>query len=177
MKQNEIERIFFIIAWVVLLIIFLVKTYCSNAKEGLFYTFYVWCTLVVLTPIPEGGIIFSYPLQEFVDIHMVITQACILCIALIGLYLYKYVFKRKFGKNWILSQINSCKKFLLVAFLSALGTFAITIGIQEILEDKRTNIIIISFVVGVSVSIIWAYYLYLTYIPTKLRFSFKDLVA
>ena len=116
MKQNNIERILFIIAWVVLFIIFLVKTYCNNATEGFSFTVYVWCTLVVLTPIPEGGIIFSYPLQEFGNIHMVISQACILIFALIGLYFYKYVFKRKFGKNWILTQINSCNKFLLLQF-------------------------------------------------------------
>lgn len=176
--RKKIQSIAFLVTWIVFLCIALIKIFLSGFMIGLQYTLLLWCTLVVLTPIPEGGIIVSYPLQEFVEVHMAVSQSFVLLFSCIILFLY---YKKKFapkGSNWLLRLMKNSpssdiaalnksnnwinvlldgqlKTFVVIAFVSAVATFAYTFLAQEVLNEKRLEVIISSSIVGVLFTLLW----------------------
>lgn len=167
----------FFASWIVIVVITLIKAYFTIRSKsragtknairtgllvGIKYTILLWCTFVILTPIPEGGIIFSYPFQEFVQVHMAITQTVVLVLAsTILLVYYKKGLTRKY-KNWLHELIDQSASprmnFIVVAFISAVATFAYTFIAQEVLTDKKKEVFIAASIVGVLFTILWFLY-------------------
>ena len=156
----KLQSVAFFVTWVLFLIVAIIKAIMTDVAMGLQYTLLLWCTLVIFTPIPEGGILVSYPLQEFTGLHMVISQSLVFVVSSIVLVFHYHGKFASGSSNLLLDFTNSQKKILIVALFSVISTFAITIVIHEALNNKQPEIIITATFIGVLFSVLWVLYIY-----------------
>ena len=105
------KEIVFWVVWSLFLVYFLFKLWKTSIKHSAFVTLFLWATLVLFTPIPEAGIIISFPLYKLFGIGLLVTQIVATAIAvIIWLSLQKYIISGKNLSTFYKDLLTSSKK-------------------------------------------------------------------
>lgn len=164
-NKESTTEIIFIVVWSLLLSMFVLKSIYSCVKRGLLFVVFLWCTFVLLTPIPEGGIIFSYPLEHFAGVHMAISQSIVFLVACTGLLVFRYLQKRgrvivDVTSNYLLRLIRGPRDVIVLLLLSTISTFAFTFLLQEVLNETRSEVIVPTAITGGMLTLFWLIYVW-----------------
>lgn len=118
------------------LILFFIFTYQKGVKHGFEKLSFIWSLLVCAIPVPQAGLLLTYPLKHFFDIGMGFSQAIISLIGLCVLYVF-YMCRRKFLSGLSLGRfflrIVNKKLYAIMAF-SIVATISASYLIDEILD-------------------------------------------
>jgi hypothetical protein len=152
----------FLVVWILLLFIFVYKMVRVGVKNGLISTILLWSTLVVLTPIPEAGIIITYPVYRYGGVHVVLTQFFVTILAFSIMFVCRNHSVSK--TNYLLQTFNTKYVFVLACVLSIGATLAFSNSIQYVLvknTDGVDNSVYVYLTIGIiqSVAYILLWYL------------------
>lgn len=145
-KKEEIQLYIFDIVSILFLCLFLFYGYIKGTKYGLCLSIFVWSIFVCTTPIPEAGLLLSFPLKHFFHISMEQSQIIISAFALGLLYLFykctpKLIDTIYIGKMF--HKIIRHKLFSLFAYsilASIAGAYLLDVGIDVYFLQKKEKI-------------------------------------
>ena len=168
-KKMEIKLYIFDVISIVFILLFVYYGYKRGTKYGFLLSVFIWAFFVCTTPIPEAGLLLSFPLKHFFDIPMDISQIFISIFALILLYLfynYSFTLLKSITIGRIFNKIihfNLYSVFAACIIASIAGAFLIDQGIDKFFlfkDNLDINKIIISTLVMIILNIYYFYILH-----------------
>lgn len=103
-KKDEIKLYIFDFVSVCFLLLFVFYGYLRGTKYGFMLSVFIWAVFVCTTPIPEAALLLSFPLKNFFNIPMDISQVFISIFALLLLFLF-YVYYTPLLKTIIIGKM------------------------------------------------------------------------
>ena len=168
-KKMEIKLYIFDVISIVFILLFVYYGYKRGTKYGFLLSAFIWAFFVCTTPIPEAGLLLSFPLKHFFDVPMDISQIFISIFALVLLYLFynnSFTLLKSITIGRIFNKIihfNLYSVFAACIIASIAGAFLIDQGIDKfflIKDNLDINKIIISTLVMIILNIYYFYILH-----------------
>lgn len=140
-NTNKIKSNLFNIVSIIFLIIFIFYTYKRGSLYGGYITIVIWAFFVTLTPIPEAGLLLTFPIKHFFGINMYISQIVISLLA-IAILIYVYYVKPNIIKNSPIGKIfmyivkNKLYSILFISIISSIIGSYLLDELLKYIENK-----------------------------------------
>ena len=133
---DKIKSYLFNIVSIIFIIIFIFYTYKKGSLYGGYITVVIWAFFVTLTPVPEAGLLLTFPIKHFFGINMYISQIVISLLAILIL-IYTYYVKPVIIKSSPIGKIFMYivkNKLYTILFISIISSIIGSYLLDELLK-------------------------------------------
>ncbi len=138
---DKIKSYLFNIVSIIFIIIFIFYTYKKGSLYGGYITVVIWAFFVTLTPVPEAGLLLTFPIKHFFGINMYISQIIISLLAILIL-IYTYYVKpiiiksSPIGKIFMYIVKNKLYSILFISIISSIIGSYLLDELLKYIENK-----------------------------------------
>ncbi len=169
-KGDEIKLYIFDFISIAFLLLFMFYGYIRGTKYGFLLSVFIWCIFVCTTPIPEAALLLSFPLKNFFNISMDVSQIFISIFSLILLnifYIYsssllKTIFIGKMFHKIISLKLYSLFFYSIIASIA--GAYILDIVIDAYVLNKKNIINLSNMIFALGVVILFNIFYFYTMI-------------
>ena len=172
-KGDEIKLYIFDVISVAFLLLFIFYGYIRGTKYGFLLSVFIWAIFVCTTPIPEAGLLLSFPLKNFFKIPMDISQIFISIFGLILLYLF-YVYSSSLLNTILIGKmfhkiisLNLYSLFFYSIVASIAGAYILDMLIDAYVLNEKNRMNIPRMILALAVMIL----LNILYFYTMIRYK------
>lgn len=169
-KGDEIKLYIFDVISIAFLLLFMVYGYIRGTKYGFLLSVFIWCIFVCTTPIPEAALLLSFPLKNFFNISMDISQIFISIFSLILLNIF-YIYSSSLLKTIFIGKmfhkiisLNLYSLFFYSIIASIAGAYILDMVIDTYVLNKKNRINLSSMIFALGVVILFNIFYFYTMI-------------
>lgn len=135
-KKEEVNKTLFNILSIAFLTIFFIYGYKKGVKYGSTIALFIWAFLVCSVPIPQVALLLAFPLKNFFNINMSLSQMIISLFAFFILLFYYFTCKSiikttKIGKIFLNIMKNKVYSIFIISILASIvGTHLLDIFVD-----------------------------------------------